>query len=471
MAGIINYYHGESGFVSDRRHIVNQEQRVHVLRLQGNPHRKFAYDYQGGDVHIDPLLNRGDTAFFVRVDPYGGIWVREQDRYFPMLQQAIDRVVTRDKNCSDPNHKTIRAQGIWGEQYIADDTRRKTGNPFPERPATEASFFLSFSSRNVMLARQIFEDLTYDAQAEVWFDLDQAGDSPEHRRRIERWLREAVYNSQGFILLWTKAAKESPWVSKEIEWAAEKASREQHFNFIILKLDDEPVIEDKLNTSHVIDCHDLWPINGINEELFASIVRRPGRTAWLEQHLRRGIELLGEEEGNSGYEPFRSDSGIAVSLRHWEEDGELCWQLTYERAGRFYKAFGRGKEQAVDFDIRPGDEVGLFVCHRAPLIRYWPGTPLWMRSGDLGIRPEDVLGMYRQKSGAKNTPIPDLSLATSTSDQAVYRAEHVSVIDGDTAIVRPRKSMSATKQWREAEESLRYTPNRVKSKPSGSLQV
>ncbi len=277
--------------------------------------------------------------------------------------------------------------------------------------------------------------MKYDAKVEVWFDLDQAGELPEHQRRVEAWLRKAVYNNQGFILLWTKAAKESRWVRKEIEWASEKASRERGFHFIVLKLDDKPIPTGILDTRHIVDCYDLWPVNGINEELFAAITRRPGRTAWLERHRRRGTELLDEEEGSSGYEPFRSDSGIAVSLRHWEEDGEFCWQLDYEKNGKFHKVSGRGEEQAVDLEIRPGDEVGLFVCHRAPLARFWPGVPLWMRSGDLGIKSEDVLVTYRQRSGAKGRPMPGLQLATSASDQEVFPANLVSVIDGDTMIM------------------------------------
>ena len=410
MGGIINYYHGESGLVVDRQFILNKEQRVHVLRLQGDPHREFAFAY-GGDVYIDPLLQKGDTAVFVRSDQYGGLWVREQDWLYPQLQQALDRVVTELRRNSMPGLITVRLQGFWAEQYIADETRGETGNPFPERPATEASFFLSFSSQSVLLARQVFEDLKYDAKVEVWFDLDQAGEAPEHRRRIERGLREAVYGRRGFILLWTKAAKESSWVNKEIAWACEKASYDPDFHFIVLKLDDEPVPENIVDTSSLIDCYDLWPVNGINEELFAAVTRRRGRTAWMAQNRRRGIELSGEEDGCSGYEPFVSDSGIAVSLRHWEEEGELRWQLDYEKYRRLHRAFGRGEEQAVDFGIRAGDEVGFFICHRAALGRFWPGLPLWMRSGNLDIKPEDVLGSYWQRSDPEGSTSADLKTA------------------------------------------------------------
>lgn len=223
MGGIIDYYHGESGEIADRWYISTEQQNVHVLRLQGNPHREFAYDYEGGDVHIDPLLEPGDKAIFLRTDLYGGIWVRERDQLYPRLQQAVNRVV--DEIRTRPNSRgliTVRLQGVWTEQYIASKTRGKTGNPFPERPATDVSFFLSYSSKNVMLARQIFADLRYDARVEAWFDLDQAGEAPEHRRRIEAWLKEAVHQHRGFILLWTKAARESSWVRKEILWALER---------------------------------------------------------------------------------------------------------------------------------------------------------------------------------------------------------------------------------------------------------
>jgi hypothetical protein len=31
------------------------------------------------------------------------------------------------------------------------------------------------------------------------------------------------------------------------------------------------------------------------------------------------------------------------------------------------------------------------------LVRFWPGTPVWMRSDDLLIRPEDVVVEYRRR--------------------------------------------------------------------------
>jgi len=169
MGGIINYYHGESGLVVDRQFVLDEEQRTHILRLQGDPNREFAFAY-GGDVSIDPLLREGDTAVFVRIEQYGGLWVRKQDSLYPELQQAHDRVLTDIRNNSTPGLITVRLQGFWAEQYIAEETRKKTGSPFPERPATEASFFLSFSSQSVLLARQVF----------VWMRSGDLGVKPEH---------------------------------------------------------------------------------------------------------------------------------------------------------------------------------------------------------------------------------------------------------------------------------------------------
>ncbi len=376
MAGVINYYHGEFGTVVDRGYVPDEPDRLrtYTLRLRDNPHHELAYDY-GSDIAIDPLLEVGDKAVYVRLDTYSGIWVREQDQFYPRLQGAIARALGE-------------RSGDWTEPRISGETRRKTD----ERPSTEASFFLSFSSRNVMLARRIFEDLKRDAKVEVWFDLDQEGESPEHTRRIESWLREALYNSRGFILLWTKAAGESRWVRKEILWASEKASRDPDFHFVVLKLDEELVPTGLLDSRYLVDCYDLWPMHGVKEELFAAVIKRHGRIAWVEEQRRRGIELEDEEnpfpDPKYGYEPFRSDSGVAISLRHWEEDGEFCWRLEYQQGQRFYEAFGRGREQVVDLGIRTGDDVGFLMYNY---------TPLWMRSADLRLRPGDVWVAHMQR--------------------------------------------------------------------------
>ncbi len=387
MGGIINYYHGESGTVVDRGYAPEEDQRTYVLRLEGDPHRELAYDY-GSDIGIDPHLRVGEKATFLRIDTYAGIWVREQDLFYPELEPAIGRVVSdRDGDHTEPR--------------ITDETTRKMDAGRVQRPATEASFFLSFSSENVLVARQIFEDLRDDAKVEVWFDLDQQGESPKHRRRAEMWLRGAVYASRGFILLWSKAAKESSWVRKEIEWATEKAANDQDFHFVVLKLDEESVPADLIDARYVIDCYDLDPINGVNEELFAAVTRRPGRVAWVEENRRRGYEIEKDHRA-SGYEPFESDAGVAITLRQEEEDSQLLWRLDYDKADGRHRVHGRGDERAVDLGIKVDDPIGFFVCRRNLLgVRFMPGIPVWMRSQDLSIRPEDVLAAYRQR--AKHT--------------------------------------------------------------------
>lgn len=391
MAGITNYYHGESGFVANCGYDLSKKEPVYVLHLQNDPHRELTYAY-GGDIHIDPFLETGDEAKYVRVDRYGGIWVRVQDQYYPELQRAISRVIEEQRDWY-----TNQVGRRLTKRVIPDETQHKIEKDSSELPATEASFFLSFSSKNVLLARRIFEDLKRDAKVEVWFDLDQEGESPEHNKRIERWLREAVYNSQGFVLLWTKAAKESRWVQKEILWASEKAARDPNFHFVVLKLDDEPIPPNLIETRYLVDCHNLWPMHGIDEELFAAIARRPGKIAWIEEHLRRGIEP--EDDENSilygdkhGYEPFRSDSGVAISVRHWEEEGEFCWRLDYEKEHKLHKAYGRGEAQIIDLEICSGDDVGFFIYN---------GWPLWMRSRSLQIVPSNIIANYIQTIEAK----------------------------------------------------------------------
>ena len=388
MAGIINYYHGEFGTVVDRGYAPDEEPSTYVLRLEGDPHRELAYDY-GSDIAIDPILGTGERAVFVRVDPCAGIWVREEDRLYPELERAVGRAMGE-------------RYGDHTEPRITDETAKKIGAGRVRLPATEASFFLSFGSENVLVARQIFEDLREDAKVEVWFDLDQQGESPNHRRRAERWLRDAVYASRGFILLWTKAANQSTWVRKEIDWAVEQASRDQDFHFVVLKLDAEPAPAELIDAGYVVDCCDLDPINGINEELFAAVTRRLGRLAWVEENRRRGFEIE-PDDAAAGYEPHRSDSGVAIALRHWEEDGELRWRLDYEKGNRLHRAEGRGEYQAVDLGIRTEDYVGFFVCHRSAWgARYRPGTPVWMRSQDLSIKPSDVVVAYRKRTRTTN---------------------------------------------------------------------
>jgi hypothetical protein len=113
VAGIINYYHGESGTVVDRGYAPDEEPRTYVLRLEGDPHRELAYDY-GSDIAVDPLLRAGDGAVFVRLDSYAGIWVREKDRLYPELEQAVGRAMGE-------------RYGDHAEPRVTGETARKVG--------------------------------------------------------------------------------------------------------------------------------------------------------------------------------------------------------------------------------------------------------------------------------------------------------------------------------------------------------
>jgi hypothetical protein len=98
---------------------------------------------------------------------------------------------------------------------------------------------------------------------------------------------------------------------------------------------------------------------------------------------------------------------IAPLGREWR--ASLAARLRKYR--RLHKASGCGTEEAVDLGIRPGDEVGFFICHRAALGRFWLGVPMWMRSGDLGVKPEHVLGSYWQRSDPEGDTSADLKTA------------------------------------------------------------
>jgi hypothetical protein len=126
MGGVINYYHGESGVVVDRRYIVTDQQQAQVLRLRGNPHREFAYDYEGGDIHIDPLLKPGNKAVFVRTDSYGGVWVREEDQLYRELQKAVDRVIDEIRAKPKlPGSLTVRLHGAERATHSPSDRPQK----------------------------------------------------------------------------------------------------------------------------------------------------------------------------------------------------------------------------------------------------------------------------------------------------------------------------------------------------------
>src|SRR5688572_16705851 len=101
MGGITNYFHGESGRVVSRQTVPSHGVNAQALRLAGDPHRELAYDY-GGDIGIDPVLQQGDRAVFVRLDPYTGVWTSEGHHFYPEVQEAVDRVSDRRRRTMPP---------------------------------------------------------------------------------------------------------------------------------------------------------------------------------------------------------------------------------------------------------------------------------------------------------------------------------------------------------------------------------
>lgn len=407
MGGIINYYHGEGGEAVGLAWIPD-EQLMYHLTVEGDPHRNSAFDY-GTDIGIDPNIRKGDEIIYLRLDGTCGIWVRVIDAAGPALPLAVARV--------QRNRQWMKRYADFGKENSArppgwlDQLERDTGvrcelsdadgaaRFADDRPTTEASLFISYTRRNVLLAREIYRDLRSDAKAEVWFDIAQAGESPWHDEQISEWLRTAIYRSRGLVLLLTREALESAWVRRELEWSAEQAQRNAHFQLIVLKFADVAVPEPARRGGTVIDCRGLWKSNGINEELFAALFRRESRREWL-QRERLWLDVnTGPEE--FGYVDFESDGGVAVDFR-WKAHGELdrrrslSWRLTYESGG--VTKHVSGEDEPVDLSIKPGDRVGFFICRYRRGIRVGGrGIPLWMRAEDLEITPDVVLDAYYQR--------------------------------------------------------------------------
>lgn len=281
MGGIVNYHHGETGVISDVHTILEGHELHRCLELVNNPHRDFAFDY-GADILIDPRLRRGDRVVFVRLAPYDGVWVHEENVETPNVVAAAE-LAAESRGVNKPEDLiTVRAPDIWAEEAPSFPI---AGQTVSERPATEASFFISYSSENVMLARSIVRDLRYDTKLDIWFDLELECD-PENwsSKRAERWLREGVFSSKAFLLLLTDAAASSRCVAKEFEWARERCNDDGEFKFIILKLSDVPLPIGSPDDAVIIEGKGLWAIDGIKEELLAALLGREGRRRWNERN-------------------------------------------------------------------------------------------------------------------------------------------------------------------------------------------
>jgi hypothetical protein len=417
MGGIINYYHGEDGRAGRRSWSAAPDALTCTLEIGGNRHRTAAFDY-GSDIGIDPAIREGDAVVYLRLDETCGIWVRAGDGGGPPLGAALERV-EQNRAWMRRYEDAVAADGFPPGAWLRE-LARATGvpaaageedGPAPggEQPGTEASLFISYSSRNVLLARQIHDDLRRDARAQVWFDAARPGEAPAHPEALAEWLRGAVYASRGLVLLLTREAAESPWVRRETEWAAEQAAGGGDFRFIVLRLADVPLPE-PARAAAVIDGEGLWKSNGINEELFAALLGREGRRAWRDRQpgLR---EAEAADPGVFRYADFQSDGGVAVDftwkLRRrglWSRARIVDWRLTYRAGEQTRQVRGAGEDAPVDLGIRPGDRVGSYVCRRRWGTSLADGVLLWMRTHDPAVTSDTVLDAYYQAYGGDAMP-------------------------------------------------------------------
>jgi len=412
VGGIINYYHGEAGQAIRRMWTANEEHLTYQMVLSDDPHRESVYDY-GTDIGIDPAIQVGDKVIYIRLDDTCGIWVQRTNAFGPALHTAIDRV-KQNRGWMD-SYAKLEKKGTAATDKWLVQLQERTGVAFnmeddsddprvmKDRPATEASIFVSYSSKNILMARQIYGDLRNDAKAEVWFDLAQPGESTRNDEQIAMWLQTAIYKSRGLVLLLTEAALKSSWVRREVEWAKEQAQRNQDFRLIVLKLADITIPEPIAAAGPVIDCLGLWKSNGINEELYAALFRRGGRRAWLEHQRELPANGLENDEGFS-YADFESDSGTVIDFhyklrqrglfRFWKRQKTLSWHLTYASDGKTKNVSGVGEDEPIDLSIKPGNHIGSFVCRRRWGTHLHEGVLLWMRTQGLDVTPDDVLDVY-----------------------------------------------------------------------------
>lgn len=399
MGGIGDYFHGEEGNATGLLWVIYKDDNnlSFVMSLEGDPHRVRAQDY-GSDIGIDPLITKGDRVIYVRLDPYCGIWVKTGNQFIPEVKAALARVQENRKRCfkyMDLYAKSRILARLWARRLP-----RETGVPLKlvhpgetlfdraSLPATEATIFLSYSGRNALIARVLYECLKTDGKVQVWFDLAQPGESARHDASVSDWLRKAVFQCQIFVVLLTRASVASGWVQKEIDWGAEKAKQDQNFHLILLNL--EGVATPKLSgvQQSIIDCKG-FQIREITEELYAAVYRRTGRRAWVVKQKNQGWQERKPQE--PGYQHLMSDGGTAIAL-HWIEDGDsFRWILEYESGGTNKQVAGRGPYQVVDVSICPGDQIAGS--------NYGHYRPFWMRSNDLKLSTGDVLTKYWQKVG------------------------------------------------------------------------
>lgn len=386
MSGIGNYYHGENGEVSEVYYDTDDHRIFFNVLLRGDRHRDLAKDY-GSDVGIDPSIRPGDKVTYIRLDNTSGLWVLAGDEHTPLLDKALARCHAHRRRWMEPYARRSDRRTLL--ESLARETPyqiRTNGTPpsvntSMDEPHTPLSVFLSYASENVLLARDIYDYLRTEAKLDVWLDLAQQNPEAPSDSEVEAWLRQAVYDMHLFLILVTRTALGSQWVSRELQWASQKAHDEKRLQIIFLNLEDLPLPSRPFGWT--LRCRTL-AIGEILEETYALIYQYSSRRDWVGEQARRGVK-------DSYNRPFdyryaEADAGTALRLTFRWVGSVLHWLLVYQKDGQERHVEGHGSEHIVDIGIKPGDKIASYVFQSM--------FPLWMRSTDLTITPVKVAREY-----------------------------------------------------------------------------
>lgn len=245
--------------------------------------------------------------------------------------------------------------------------------------------------------------MSCEAHVKVWFDLAQpTGTAPTHAEEVARWLDRSVQDSRAFVLLLTKEAIASGWVRREIGFAKRMCDSHEGFRILVVKTDKVPVPKSIKAVSTIIDCDGIWWSRGISEELFGAVYSRQDRRVWItagqpDTPAREGLVLrhgdLASEAGT--VERFEWSSSAFEGSDFRRKD--VKWTLAYRRVkGEISYVSGGGEREPADLEMHPGDRIAFINLHRRWGSDFRDGCPLWMRSSELTLTPDEVLDRYYQ---------------------------------------------------------------------------
>ena len=163
MAGIINYFHGETGTVNEFFWRLTPSDIRLVIAVDEDPHRVRAFDY-GGDVSFDPAILPKDHVTYLRLDQTCGMWVRTVDIERGVLHRSLRRVRKNRLMFDSMSQRRKRLSNNKGR--IADELTKETSicsrisndddiDWINNVPATGVSLFLSYSNRDVLLTSSL----------------------------------------------------------------------------------------------------------------------------------------------------------------------------------------------------------------------------------------------------------------------------------------------------------------------------